>query len=80
MRNFSHNRCTENNFQYISSQNHAVYDIMLQNVVEPGIPQMTTWRKRISCWILKATNTHTQTLYCPTNAHNVKKRIVIKTF
>ena len=24
-----------------------------------GQPEMTIWRKRIACWILKATNTHT---------------------
>jgi len=32
----------------------------VENVVEPGRPQMTIWRMRITCWIPKATNTHSQ--------------------
>jgi hypothetical protein len=26
----------------------AVYEIMWKNMVEPGMPQMTTWRMRIA--------------------------------
>jgi len=33
---------------------------MLKNIVEPGRPQMTIWHMRISCWICKATNTHSE--------------------
>jgi len=33
---------------------------MWKNIVEPDRPQMETWRMRIACWILKATNTHSQ--------------------
>jgi hypothetical protein len=29
-----------------------------QNVIESVIPHMTIWRMRTSCWIPKATNTH----------------------
>ena len=29
-------------------------------MVERGRPQMTTWRMRISCWIIKTTNAHSQ--------------------
>jgi len=30
---------------------------MWENIVEPDRPQMTMRRKRIACWIPKATNT-----------------------
>jgi len=33
----------------------------VENIVEPGRPQMTIWRIRIACWIPKATHTHTHT-------------------
>ena len=39
------------------STNHAIYEIKLKNIVEPGRPQMTRWRMRIACWITKATDT-----------------------
>jgi len=39
-------------------ENHVVYEIMWKNMVERGRPQMTIWRKRIACWIPKATDTH----------------------
>ena len=38
----------------------AVYEIMWKNIVKPGRSQMTIWRVRVSCWIPKATNTHSQ--------------------
>ena len=38
-------------------ENHAVYEIMWENIVEPGWPQMAIWRTRIACWITKATDT-----------------------
>jgi hypothetical protein len=41
-------------------ENLAVYEIMWKNTVEPGSPQITIWRMSISCWIPKATNTHTE--------------------
>jgi hypothetical protein len=40
--------------------NRAVYEIMWKNIVEPGRPQVTTWRMRIACRILKAANTHSE--------------------
>ena len=53
----------------VFSENRAVYEIMSKNVVEPERPQMTT-RRRVACWISKATleqaharalaSTHTQ--------------------
>jgi len=36
----------------------AVYEVMWKNVLEPDELQMTMWRMRIVCWILKTTNTH----------------------
>jgi len=32
----------------------------VENVVQYGGPQMTVWRMRITCWILKATNTNSE--------------------
>jgi hypothetical protein len=40
--------------------NGAVDKIMWKNIVERSRPQMTIWRKRIACWIPKATNTHSE--------------------
>ena len=33
---------------------------MWENVVEPGMPQMTIWCLRIPCWIPKGTSTHSE--------------------
>ena len=35
-----------------------MYEIMWKNIVERDRPQMKICRKRIACWIPKATNTH----------------------
>ena len=35
---------------------------MWKNVVQPDMPQMTIWRKRIACCITKATNTNSEYL------------------
>jgi hypothetical protein len=40
-------------------KNRAVYEIVWKSIREPGKPQMTIWRMHITCWIPKATNTHT---------------------
>ena len=42
------------------SENPAVYEIMWQNIVEPGRPRMTIWLMRIACWMPKATDTHSE--------------------
>ena len=42
------------------SEQHALYQITWKNIVEPYRPQMTMWRMRIACWILKAKNTHSE--------------------
>ena len=31
---------------------------MWKNIVQPERQQMTIWRMRIACWILKVTDTH----------------------
>ena len=49
------------------SENRAVYEIISQNVVEPGRPQMTIWRMRVACWISNArrARTHARALAHP---------------
>ena len=41
-------------------ENHAVYEIMLQNSVQTGKPQLTVWCLVIARWIPKATNTYSE--------------------
>ena len=43
---------------FFFGENHAVYEIMLQNIVESDRPQIILWCMRIACWITKATNSH----------------------
>jgi hypothetical protein len=61
MRNVSERICKENhkthfiiNFFFF----FLFFEIMWKNTAEPGRSQMTTWRLRIECWTLKATNTN----------------------
>jgi hypothetical protein len=42
------------------SENRTVCEIIWKNIVQPDRPQMTIWRKKISFWILKTTNTHSE--------------------
>ena len=44
----------------ITSLELSVYEKMWKNSVQPGRPQMTTWRMRFACWIPKSTNTHSE--------------------
>ena len=41
-----------------SFENSAVYEIIWKNAVQLVRPQMTIWRMRIACRILKAISTH----------------------
>jgi len=41
-------------------ENSAVCEIMWKNIAERDRAQMAIWRMRIGCWILKATNTHSE--------------------
>jgi hypothetical protein len=47
---------------YHISENRAVYDIvvMWKNIVDPDRLQVTIWCKSYTCWISKATDTHTE--------------------
>jgi hypothetical protein len=48
--------CSKNIF--FSFENRNIYEIMWENIVEPGMPLMTIWRTRIACWIPKARSTN----------------------
>ena len=65
MRNFSDKICRGNqNTHFLFSnppEKRTVYEIMRNNIVELGRPQVTIWRIRIACWVTKATHTHTHT-------------------
>ena len=65
----THSECTENQKNHILCSTHiyiyifflenrVVYEIMWKYTVEQGRPHSTTWRMRIACWMLKATDTH----------------------
>ena len=43
-----------------SSENHAVYEIMRKNLVEPDRSRMTVWHMRIAYGIPKAMNIHSE--------------------
>jgi hypothetical protein len=79
MRNVSEKICRENqNTLFVLSnfflENRAVYEIMWKNTVERGRPQMTIWRMRITCWIPKATDTHSEyVLLIAFPLHNICK-------
>jgi hypothetical protein len=61
MRNVSDKSCIENqNTHFVFSNfffflNRSIYEIMFNNIVELGRPQMKIWRMCIACWIPKAT-------------------------
>jgi len=40
--------------------NLAIYEIMWNNIEEPGRPQMTIWCKGLAYWIPKSINTHSE--------------------
>jgi hypothetical protein len=44
----------------VSFENRTVYEIMWKTIVQPNRSQVTTRGKRIACWILKATNKHSE--------------------
>jgi hypothetical protein len=41
-------------------QNRSTHQIMWENTVQPKRRQTTIWRMRISCWVPKATNIHSE--------------------
>ena len=67
-----------------SWRNRAVCEVMWNNNVEPDRPQMTIWRMRIACWILKATNTYSEyvillAFHCYIGFTKVPQRYVVRT-
>jgi hypothetical protein len=44
-----------NNFYF--SKNHAVYEIMWKNMLQPDRPQTTMPRMHLACWTTKAKHT-----------------------
>jgi len=66
-------------FSNFASKNRAVYEIMWENLVKRGRPQMTIWRMRIACWIPKATSTHSLTI-CNTYCFSTATMVTIRCF
>jgi hypothetical protein len=63
MRKVSDKTWRENKTYFIFGnffENHAVYGIMWNNIVEPARIQVAIWRMRFACWINKATNKHAE--------------------
>ena len=66
MINVSDKSCRENQNTHFIFYNfffdiRAIYEIMWKNMAEPDRPQMTlNSRKRFTCWITKATITHSE--------------------
>jgi len=48
------------NIFFLFLENGAVYVIMWKNIVRPDRPQITIQGMRISYWITKGTNTHSE--------------------
>jgi hypothetical protein len=42
------------------TENRAVYEKLWKSMVQPDRPQMTIWRMRFVCWIIKATYLHSE--------------------
>jgi hypothetical protein len=66
-RNVSDKSCRGNQnthfmFSNFLFENRAVYEIMCKNIVDRGRLPMATGRMRITCWIPKITDTHTQNM------------------
>ena len=65
MKSVSDERCRENQNAHFGFNNFifeslAGYEIMWQNVVVRGRPQMTILRMSFAWWVTKVTNTHSQ--------------------
>jgi len=53
--------------------NHATYEIMWKNTVQPDRQQMTIWHMCIACWITKPTLTHSEQAYVTLIAFPLQK-------
>jgi hypothetical protein len=47
-------------------ENHAAYEIVWKNIVEPDRPQRPIWRMRFTCWMNRALSL---SIYTHTHAH-----------
>ena len=54
----AHISCSKTVFFFF--ENLALYEIMWRYIVVPDRPHITIWHIRITCWISKATNTHSE--------------------
>ena len=45
---------------YLCQNRSVFFEILWKIKVEPDRPRLTVWRMRIACWMLKATNTHSE--------------------
>ena len=69
-----------NNFFFF--ENRALYDMMMENIVQPDTPQMTIRRMRIAFRTLTAINTHSEyekilLFHCNNGCKNVPQYYVI---
>jgi len=88
MRHVSDENCRENqNTQIILnnflSESRTLYEMMWNNIVQPGRLKMTIWRMPIACWITKATNVHSEyvifiALQCSNGCTSVPKYYVTR--
>jgi hypothetical protein len=62
-------------FTNLFPENHAVYEIMLKNVIEPEKLHMTIWWCG-AYWIIRATRVHKHTAVC-VHAHTRTKYILL---
>jgi len=65
MINFSDKSCRQNRntrfvFNNFKKKNRAAFEIMWENIVQPGRQQEPIWRVRTACWIPKTTNAHSE--------------------
>ena len=67
MKNASDKICRENQDTHLMFsniffffENLAIYEVMWKNTFGPDRPQMKIWRMRISCCIIKTTDTHSE--------------------
>jgi len=60
-----------NNFFFYEIR--AVFEIMWKSIVEPVRSQMAIWSMRTECWIIKATNTHSE--YVIVNCFSTAKKV-----
>jgi len=42
---------------FLTPENHVVYELMWKSVVEPDRTQMTVWRMRVACWVIMTIHT-----------------------